>query len=117
MSRIQDHHFGIQHEPSDFRRRQNLGADLRVCSPAKDVRLDIVKATLAFGPTPLFRERDAKPWLVPYAGSTRSDIDATTIRYKVLCGYQGWFRCPGDPAAVTRRSSTRRRRSSRCGPT
>src|SRR5215471_14171781 len=27
-----------------------------------------------------------------------AEIDATTLRHKVLCGYQGWFRCPGDPA-------------------
>ncbi len=27
-------------------------------------------------------------------------VDATTLRHKVLCGYQGWFRCPGDPAGV-----------------
>ena len=27
-----------------------------------------------------------------------SQIDATTLHRKVLCGYQGWFRCPGDPA-------------------
>jgi hypothetical protein len=25
-------------------------------------------------------------------------VDATTLHRKVLCGYQGWFRCPGDPA-------------------
>ena len=23
-------------------------------------------------------------------------VDATTLRHKVICGYQGWFRCPGD---------------------
>jgi hypothetical protein len=30
--------------------------------------------------------------------SPAAKIDATTLNGKVLCGYQGWFRCPGDPA-------------------
>ena len=34
--------------------------------------------------------------LGPYAGPTRSDVDATTLDGKVLCGYQGWFNTPCD---------------------
>jgi hypothetical protein len=32
----------------------------------------------------------------PYTGPTRSDVDATTLDGKVLCGYQGWFNTPCD---------------------
>jgi len=42
------------------------------------------------------------------------EIDATTLQHKVLCGYQGWFRCPGDPANVGWRHWSRNTR--RIGP-
>jgi hypothetical protein len=44
---------------------------------------------------PVLAETD-DPWLHPYMGPTRTDVDATTLDGKVLCGYQGWFNTPGD---------------------
>ncbi|MCX5672087.1 MAG: glycoside hydrolase family 71/99-like protein [Planctomycetota bacterium] len=30
--------------------------------------------------------------------ATTDTVEATSLRGKVMCGYQGWFRCPGDAA-------------------
>jgi hypothetical protein len=37
---------------------------------------------------------------VLFGGEFPDVIDATTLEAKVLCGYQGWFRCPGDKSKL-----------------
>jgi hypothetical protein len=39
--------------------------------------------------------------LLGASGEDRAEVvDAKSLRGKVMCGYQGWFRCPGDAAGM-----------------
>jgi hypothetical protein len=42
------------------------------------------------------QRQESQPWLGPYVGPSRDDVEAKTWDGKVLCGYQGWFNTPGD---------------------
>ena len=46
---------------------------------------------------PLFAYVISEPWQVPYTGPSVKPADNTTLRGKVMVGYQGWFRTPNDP--------------------
>jgi hypothetical protein len=60
-----------------------------------------VAVAVALGPSPCHQPGDDPP-------APAATIDATTLHHKVLCGYQGWFRCPGDPAGEGWRHWSRR---------
>jgi hypothetical protein len=80
-----------------FNASQNNQADLRLTNPDSASPLVILGAWLDTDQPEALRSVLERPWLKPYEGPTRDDVDATTILGKVLCGYQGWFACPGDP--------------------
>jgi len=66
-----------------------------MCRLGSIAAISVLLTLLAAGPLRA-GVSDDEPWLVPYAGPSRSDVDATTLDGKVLCGYQGWFNTPGD---------------------
>jgi hypothetical protein len=46
------------------------------------------------------KRQDAADDLRPYDGSSKAGVDRTGLAGKVLCGYQGWFACPGDGSGL-----------------
>jgi hypothetical protein len=47
-------------------------------------------------PCNLTRQQVIEKTLKPYSGPSEKGVDTSTMAGKVLCGYQGWFTCPGD---------------------
>lgn len=56
----------------------------------------LLTAGLCHAQAPANPASSDQPWLKPYDGPTRTDVDATTLDGKVLCGYQGWHNTPDD---------------------
>ena len=81
---------------ADLRYAQNGGTDLRLTQPSS-VQLNIVEVRVSDQPSAIYNGLSA--FLGPYTGPTYvggTPVDATTMKNKILCGYQGWFRAPGD---------------------
>lgn len=38
--------------------------------------------------------------LRPFEGPSNPEVDVSTLYGKILCGYQGWFTCPGDGSGM-----------------
>lgn len=84
-----------------FNHRENNSTDFRLNLSGSDgTPLSVHSVTISTEPfsDPMFATALTKPWESPYSGSSRDDITADTLNHKVLCGYQGWFRCPNDLA-------------------
>lgn len=82
---------------ADFKNAQNLGADLRLYSDLA-IQKHILSVLLYLEPSPLWKQYDEN-WNSAYSGRkhTGSDVvNANTLTGKIICGYQGWFRAPGD---------------------
>jgi hypothetical protein len=83
---------------ANFRNAQNMGCDLRIWSETK-IQKHLISAFLYESPTALWQQYNEKYFGLyqgrKYTGTQK--VDATTLNGKVICGYQGWFRAPGDP--------------------
>ncbi len=79
--------------------RQNAGASFRLyLNSGGGIPMSIQSVTIQNFP---FSDSNfllalSKPWLHPYSGPSREDVDNTTLNGKTMAGYQGWFSTPND---------------------
>ncbi len=79
-----------------FTDRQNGGSDFRINGGGFPIKSMVVRDTPFSDPYAAYALSHNPPWLSPYSGPSRDDVNASTIKGKVVTGYQGWFKAPND---------------------
>jgi len=79
-----------------FADRQNGGSDFRLNCSGFPIKSVILRDTPFSDPYAAYALSHDPPWLSPYAGPSRDDVNADTMKGKLVAGYQGWFRTPND---------------------
>ncbi len=80
----------------NFNNRENGGSDFRINGGGFPIKSMVVRDTPFDDPLAAYALSHNSPWLSPYTGPSRDDVNANTIKGKVVAGYQGWFKAPND---------------------